>query len=221
MRKAGVIEELPYLGRSLLVGLTGTSSDQRDQKGGRRPLVVVPELSSGSLLWPQAKPSSCKSQTNIFSTRTMCNNHKTRYLLKRTDTDQFFCYPGNVKPFNQWTANPDRGHQWADYDSCAAAVQTAERLWCIPRFSSHRLPPAMTPKKNYEVTILGIGRRPLVNVFEARSPGYAGRLAMDKYGDWIKISHVREIQIQQDLPKSTQFERTQRRRRRCSHDPGD
>ena len=76
----------------------------------------------------------------------------------------------------------------------------------------------MTPKKNYEVTILGIGRRPLVNVFEARSPGYAGRLAMDKYGDWIKISHVREIQIQQDLPKSTQFERTQRRRRRMTQE---
>ena len=76
----------------------------------------------------------------------------------------------------------------------------------------------MTPKKNYEVTILGIGRRPLVNIFEAHSPGYAGRLAMDKYGDWIKISNVREIQIQQDQPKSTAYERTQRRRRRMSQE---
>ena len=72
----------------------------------------------------------------------------------------------------------------------------------------------MTPKKNYEVTILGIGHRPLVNFFEAHSPGFAGRLAMDKYGDWIKISSVREVQIQQDVPKSTAHERTQRRRRR-------
>ena len=76
----------------------------------------------------------------------------------------------------------------------------------------------MNRNRHYEVTILGIGQRPLVNVFEARSPGYAGRLAMDKYGDWIKISHVREIQIQQDLPKSTQFERTQRRRRRMTQE---
>ena len=76
----------------------------------------------------------------------------------------------------------------------------------------------MTPKKNYEVTILGIGKRPLVNFFEAHSPGYAGRLAKDKYGDWIKISGVREVQIQQDLPKSTAHQRTQRRRRRMTQE---
>ena len=29
----------------------------------------------------------------------------------------------------------------------------------------------MTPKKTYEVTIIGIGKRPLVNFFEAHSPG--------------------------------------------------
>ena len=62
----------------------------------------------------------------------MCNNYKTRYLLKRTDTDQFFCYPGDVKPFEQWTKTPDKGHQWVSYDSCAAAVQTSEMVWGIP-----------------------------------------------------------------------------------------
>ena len=76
----------------------------------------------------------------------------------------------------------------------------------------------MTPKKTYEVTIIGIGKRPLVNFFEAHSPGYAGRLAKDKYGDWIKISGVREVQIQQDLPKSTAHQRTQRRRRRMTQE---
>jgi len=73
-------------------------------------------------------------------------------------------------------------------------------------------------KRNYEVTILGIGKRPLVNMFQAHSPGYAGRLAKDKYGDWIKISNVREIELQQDLPKSTPYERTQRRRRRMTQE---
>ena len=76
----------------------------------------------------------------------------------------------------------------------------------------------MTSKKTFEVTILGIGQRPLVNFFEAHSPGYAGRLAKDKYGDWIKISHVREVQIQQDMPKSTAQQRTQRRRRRMTQE---
>lgn len=71
---------------------------------------------------------------------------------------------------------------------------------------------------HYEVTILGIGKRPLVSIFEAKSAAYAGRLAKDKYGDWIKISHTREIQIQQDSPKSTPHQRTQRRRRRMTQE---
>ena len=61
----------------------------------------------------------------------MCIKQRQRYLLKRTDTEQFLCYPGDVEPFNQWTKDPSRGHQWVDYDSCASAVMTAERLWCI------------------------------------------------------------------------------------------
>ena len=72
----------------------------------------------------------------------------------------------------------------------------------------------MTPKKTYEVTIIGIGKRPLVNFFEAHSPGYAGR-RLDKYGT-DHDSGVREVQIQQDLPKSTAHQRTQRRRRRMT-----
>ena len=73
----------------------------------------------------------CKQPTAEQPRHLQCRKQKTRYLLKRTDTDQFFCYPGDVEPFNQWTSNPDRGHQWTDYDSCASAVQTAEKLWCI------------------------------------------------------------------------------------------
>ena len=62
----------------------------------------------------------------------MCQNQTSRYLLKRTDTNQFFCYPGDVRPFDQWTDNPDSAHPWVDYDSCASAVRTAESLWEIP-----------------------------------------------------------------------------------------
>ena len=50
---------------------------------------------------------------------------------------------------------------------------------------------------NYEVTIEGIGKRPLVCIIQAKSAGYAGRLAKDKYGDWITITSTREIELQQ------------------------
>ena len=42
----------------------------------------------------------------------------------------------------------------------------------------------------YNVTIEGIGKKPLVQRFTAKCPAYAGRLAMDKFGDWIRIAKV-------------------------------
>ena len=56
---------------------------------------------------------------------------------------------------------------------------------------------------NYEVTIDGIGKNPLVCIIKAKSAGYAGRLARDKYGDWITITSTREIELQQKpLPRA-------------------
>ena len=71
---------------------------------------------------------------------------------------------------------------------------------------------------HFEVTITGIGKRPLVNIFQAKSAGYAGRLAKDKYGDWITIENVREIEIQQNPARDTAYERTRRRRRRMTQE---
>ena len=68
-------------------------------------------------------------------------------------------------------------------------------------------------QKPYEVTIEGIGKRPLVNVFRATSPGYAGRLAKDKYGDWITIANVRELPDDQPKHRSNLHQRTEHRRR--------
>ena len=42
----------------------------------------------------------------------------------------------------------------------------------------------------YSVTIEGIGKKPITQLFRAKCPGYAGRLAMDKFGDWIRIAKV-------------------------------
>lgn len=69
-------------------------------------------------------------------------------------------------------------------------------------------------KHNYEVTINGIGLRPLVIHLEAHNPGYAERLAKDRYGDWIRISSVRSLDLQQPpLKPSTAQKRTEHRRR--------
>ena len=62
-------------------------------------------------------------------------------------------------------------------------------------------------KRTYEVTINGLGKRPLSDVFEATSPGLARVAALDKYGRWISISEIKELK-----PKAT--------RNRSSNKPG-
>ena len=98
-----------------------------------------------------------------------------------------------------------------------AVPQQSERLKPFGRFQPPSTPFA-DPSMHFEVTITGIGRRPLVNIFQAKSAGYAGRLAKDKYGDWITIDRVREIEIQQNPPRETAYERTRRRRRRMTQE---
>lgn len=57
---------------------------------------------------------------------------KTRYLLRRTDTDQFFVHPGDNDGVHQWVKHPLNAHQWVDIDSCAAAARTSQWIWQIP-----------------------------------------------------------------------------------------
>ena len=52
----------------------------------------------------------------------------------------------------------------------------------------------------YRVTISGIGKKPLKELYQAKSPGYAGRLAMDKYGEWIRITDIK-LQKRGKTPK--------------------
>ena len=46
---------------------------------------------------------------------------------------------------------------------------------------------------SYEVQILGIGKRPVRDVFVCTSPHFAKILAKDKYGDWIRFGEVKEV----------------------------
>lgn len=48
-------------------------------------------------------------------------------------------------------------------------------------------------KRTYEVTIHGLGNRPMSDCFEATSPGLARVAALDKYGRWISISEIKEM----------------------------
>ena len=48
-------------------------------------------------------------------------------------------------------------------------------------------------KRTYEVTINGLGKRPMSDCFEATSPGLARVAALDKYGRWISISEIKEM----------------------------
>ena len=58
---------------------------------------------------------------------------KKRYLVQRLDTEEFFVHPcDNPRELRQWIKDPLKAHRWVDYDSCAAAVQTAEMVWGIP-----------------------------------------------------------------------------------------
>jgi hypothetical protein len=57
---------------------------------------------------------------------------KTRYLLRRTDTDQFFVDPGDNPDHCQWVKHPLAARQWVDIDACAAAARTSQWIWQIP-----------------------------------------------------------------------------------------
>ena len=46
---------------------------------------------------------------------------------------------------------------------------------------------------NYEVQILGVGKKPIRDVFVCTSPHFAKILAQDKYGDWIRFGEVKEL----------------------------
>ena len=45
----------------------------------------------------------------------------------------------------------------------------------------------------YEVQILGVGKKPIRDVFVCPSPHFAKVLARDKYGDWIRFGEVKEV----------------------------
>ena len=47
--------------------------------------------------------------------------------------------------------------------------------------------------RNYEVQILGVGKKPIRDVFSCTSPHFAKILAQDKYGDWIRFGEVKEL----------------------------
>ena len=56
--------------------------------------------------------------------------------------------------------------------------------------------------KSYEVTIEGIGKKPSVDAFDAPSPGLAKLAAQDKYGQWIKVTEVKERQKKLKLTRT-------------------
>ena len=67
--------------------------------------------------------------------------------------------------------------------------------------------------KNFEVTIEGIGKRPYVDVFDASSPGLAKLAAQDKYGQWIKVTEVKERQKKLKLTRTVPQKRRRIRKR--------
>ena len=65
--------------------------------------------------------------------------------------------------------------------------------------------------KNYEVTIEGIGKRPYVDAFLATSAGLAKLAAQDKYGRWIKVTEVKEMQKKLNLTRTVPAKRRRSR----------
>ena len=45
----------------------------------------------------------------------------------------------------------------------------------------------------FEVQVLGIGKRPVRDVFTASCEGMARVMAKDKYGGWIRLGDVKEV----------------------------
>ena len=65
--------------------------------------------------------------------------------------------------------------------------------------------------KNYEVTIEGIGPNPYVDAFLATSAGLAELAAQDKYGRWIKVTEVKEMQKKLNLTRTVPAKRRRSR----------
>jgi len=65
--------------------------------------------------------------------------------------------------------------------------------------------------KSYEVTIEGIGKKPYVDAFDAQSPGLAKLAAQDKYGQWIKVTEVKEMQKKLNLTRTVPAKRRRSR----------
>ena len=66
--------------------------------------------------------------------------------------------------------------------------------------------------KNYEVTIEGIGPNPYVDAFLATSAGLAELAAQDKYGRWIKVTEVKELQKKLNLTRTVPAKRRRKPR---------
>lgn len=68
----------------------------------------------------------------------------------------------------------------------------------------------------YEVQILGIGKKPIRDVFVCNSPRFAKILAQDKYGGWICFGEVKELmskaQKKAKADEDTQLSRVEARR---------
>ena len=102
-------------------------------------------------------------------------------------------------------------------DTCGVEVSDwfERRAAMIARDDSHDSLEAFgfdrpKPKpRSYEVTIQGVGLKPLVEAYEATSPGLAKLAALDKYGRWIKVCEVKEMK-----PKAKQ-QNQQPRHLRC------
>ena len=65
--------------------------------------------------------------------------------------------------------------------------------------------------KSYEVTIEGIGKKPYVDAFMATSSGMAKLAAQDKYGQWIKVTEVKELQKKLNLTRTVPAKRRRSR----------
>ena len=71
---------------------------------------------------------------------------------------------------------------------------------------------------SYEVQILGVGKKPIRDVFVCTSPHFAKILAQDKYGSWIRFGEVKELmskaQKKAKAAEAVQLSRVESRRGR-------
>ena len=72
--------------------------------------------------------------------------------------------------------------------------------------------------QTYELQILGVGKKPIRDVFVCTSPHFAKILAQDKYGSWIRFGEVKELmskaQKKAKAAEAAQLSRVESRRGR-------